>query len=353
MRINERPLNPQALTLEEAEGKIRLAVKDACFKRIPFDTLKKTVRKIINEALEQIRIPSLADAAERSLTAFFSRTVRTVASLPRRDVITFLALAKLAEGEEDEYTRTISRTEARRIVREIPSIPPASAHNYGTALNMYHKEYIEDKIAPVMDRLAKEQALDPDAVEYLGERQSLRARAEREVRYERHAESYREMKERGVKLVIISSHANCSERCMPYQGRVFSLDGSSGTTEDGRAYEPLEKATDVFYVTRAGAVWKNGLFGFNCRHKMVEFKPGLRFPKTSVTEERKQYKIDMRQRELERRIVRYKVRAEMARGTDAEEYKHCRDKARYWDKYYISFSKQMGRAYYQSRTKTL
>lgn len=357
LRINERPLNRQALALEEAEGRIRLAVKDAYLKRTPFEKLKEKVRRIIDEALERITIPDLKDAARRSLTAFFTKTARTAGSIGKRDLITFLALTKLIDlegGTKSEYGSAISAAEAKRVVRaSFPDIPDATANNYGMALNTYHKTYMEERIAPVMDRLAKEQALDPDSPEYIEQRQSLRARAEREVRYDWQQSSYQEMIDKGVKLVIISSHANCSERCAPFQGKVYSLDGSSGTTEDGRKYEPLEKATDIFVTTKSGRVWKNGLFGFNCRHYMVEYKPGFRFPKVSEAEEKKQYAIDRRQRELERRVITYKVRAEMAKGVDKTEYKKARAKAKYWDQYYRSFSKKNGRAFFDSRTKTI
>lgn len=355
MKITERPLNYQALALEEAEGKIRVAVKDALFKGISRRALDTKVKAIITEALSSVQSEALKSASERSLKAFYTRLLQTTGRLPRSTVLTFLALSVLAEGKDaSKYTERMSKTEAARIAREnVPEIHSELAANYAQSVGIYHKKYMEDMISPVVNRLAKETALDPDSEGYLGERQTLRARAEREVRYETHQNRLQDFNERGVKLVIIPPHANCSERCRPFQGKVYSLDGSSGTAPDGRKYEPIENATEIFVKTKKGTVWKNGLFGFNCRHTMVEYKPGLKFPMPSAEQERREYKIDVRQRALERRVVQYKIRAEMAKGTDKDEYQKAKKKARYWDAYYRSFSKANGRAYYPSRTKTI
>jgi hypothetical protein len=60
----------------------------------------------------------------------------------------------------------------------------------------------------------------------------------------------------------------------------------------------LETATDVYYTTRAGKVWKNGLLGFNCRHYLVAYKDGLRFPKPNPKTEAREYKITEKQGNL-------------------------------------------------------
>ena len=55
-----------------------------------------------------------------------------------------------------------------------------------------------------------------------------------EVRYEANLQDVAKLKEEGVKLVMASSHADASLRCAPYQGKLYSLDGSSGKTADGK-----------------------------------------------------------------------------------------------------------------------
>lgn len=274
----------------------------------------------------------------------------------------YLALGKLAEKKAEktstetisrEYTKNITLREARAIVRSAPFIPEDAKGeilNYGQALNKYHEAYIRDNVRPVLDRMCAAEALDPNAEDYLERRSTLRNRAEREVRYKEHLDQIDGFRQSGTKLVICSAHANCSERCRPWQGRVFSLDGTKGTTTDGREYVPLEVATDI--RTKNGK-WDNGLLGFNCRHYLVEYKDGRKFPRPSAKTEALQYAIDQEQRSLERNVRKWKMREEMMKGTDPEAYAKAKAKAKAWNARYIAFSKANQRAYYPSRTKLI
>ena len=198
--------------------------------------------------------------------------------------------------------------------------------------------------------MVKQYPLDPNDV---SGRNSLRNLAEMEVRYQSHKDSIENLKAKGVKLVIASTHADCSERCAKWQGKVFSLDGTYGTTDDGRPYEPLENATDIYYTTKAGKTYKNGLLGFNCRHFIIPYKSGYRFPKPNANEERRQYGITLKQRELERQVRKWRTEAITLRGLNREAYLSARQKAIEWNKAYIKFSHDNGRAYYPSRTEIL
>ena len=69
----------------------------------------------------------------------------------------------------------------------------------------------------------------------------------------------------------VTTHANCSKRCQPFQGKPYTLDGTYKTIR-GYTLQPIEKAIDVYVTTKSGKVWRNGLFGFNCRHDIISFK---------------------------------------------------------------------------------
>ena len=213
----------------------------------------------------------------------------------------------------------------------------------------FQKTYI-DRVSKALGGLAEEKALDPNDV---SGRNSLRNLAEMQVRYERHLEEIDTLKSSGEKLVVCSVHADCSDRCAPFQGRVYSLDGTSGTTEDGRRYVPLETATDIFYTTKAGRTYKNGLLGFNCRHKLLLYKPNMVIPFVSETERKKEDAITKRQRALERAVIGYREEALMYKGTDAEKYREARRNAVEVYNEYKRFSKENGRAYYPDRVKIL
>lgn len=360
MNITKDPLNRQAANLTEAESLIRLAVKDALFKRTPKTELDKQVFGIIRGVLATITIPSLKQAAYFSLTQFYQKQRRIAEQLKlSARLLLFLALSALLGSKHptdefhEEYGKYISVREARKIITDTPFLSPDDKHEiltYGNALNIWHERYIKDYVRPTLDRMAKAEALDPDSEDYLGRRSTLRNRAEREVRYQGHLDELQAFRKAGIRLVICSSHANCSERCRPWQGRVYSLDGTSGTTPDGRKYVPLEEATNI--LTPNGK-WYNGLLGFNCRHYLVPYRDGYEFPKVSAKTEERQYRIDQTQRHLERKVREWRTKAEMYRGADPKAYEASRRKAVEWNKKYIEFSRRNGRAYFPSRTKLL
>ena len=109
----------------------------------------------------------------------------------------------------------------------------------------------------------------------------------------------------GNALVAVSAHAGARELCYPYQGRVYSTDGSSGTVEDlhGEVLE-YDSLDNTSYGLPAG------LLGINCGHFISPFIPGLsviRDTPQDKEENDRQYALSQQQRRLERE-VRYAKR---------------------------------------------
>ena len=109
----------------------------------------------------------------------------------------------------------------------------------------------------------------------------------------------------GNNLVAVSSHAGARELCFPYQGQVYSTDGSSGTVEDlhGETLE-YDSLDNTSYGLPAG------LLGINCGHFISPFIPGLsaiRDTPQDKEENDRQYALSQQQRRLERE-VRYAKR---------------------------------------------
>lgn len=353
-------LNRQALAVEEAQGLIRIAVKDALFYGWSRQETDKKVLHIIQTVLAQITIPALKNATFRSLSAFYTKERQLAAEIPQRGLFLYLCLLKVAESattptaSKSPYTAKISLATARKTVKEaIPDyILPRDddVDTLGLWARKYHRDYYRDNIRPTVERMAAEEALDPDAETYWEKRSTLRNRAEREVRYQGHVDQLTDFNARGVKLVIVSAHSDCSERCQRWQGRVYSLDGTSGTTTDGRRYVPLTDATDRWDKHHK---WKNGLFGFNCRHYMVEYKDGYAFPMATKAKEEREYKVTQKQRYMERQVRHWRTEAEMAKGVNKERYEEAREKAKRYEKQYITYSHEHKRPYYDTRTKII
>lgn len=332
-----------------------MTVKREYFRQTPKREINLAVRKIIKKHLKAVRLEVLKRAAAISLLNFYERQYAEFRRLSPSIILTVLALMTLTgTNDVNEMSVSVAKSALKRQNITVTgngsalTVFTADSPTFGVPLQEYQERYVKERVQPVIDRLIEQEAKDPDDI---SGRNSLRNRAEMEVRYNGHLQQIADLKARGVKLVIASTHSDCSKRCAPFQGRVFSLDGTRGTTDDGREYVPLEEATDVLYTTRAGITYKNGLLGFNCRHFLVEYKTGYQFPKPNAAEERKQYGITLRQRQLERVVRQWRTRA--IEEASPEKRKIAKAKATAWNKEYIRYSRANNRAYYPSRTKII
>lgn len=336
--------------MEEAETKIRMAVKDEYFKGKTKTAIDKVVFPIVSGVLKEITMPALKAAARKSLLNFYNRQYHELLRSFGWQFSLFAAVMLL--NGKTLYDTKIKVTEAQRsaavqILENAGFTPPRVM---GVPLRKFTENYVRQNVQPALDRLAKQFALDPDD---MSGRNSLRNRAEMEVRFEAQREQLEGFRNSGVNLVICSTHADCSERCRQWQGKVYSLDNTYGRTDDGRSYQPLENATDIYYTTKAGKTYKNGLLGFNCRHFLVPYKTGYHFFKPNAAYERREYAITEEQRRLERQVRKWRTEAIEAKGQNPTRYKFAKAKAEAWNKAYIDFSMKHNRAFYPSRTKLI
>lgn len=391
------PLNNQASALVDAQTDIKTAIKQGVLSGQDRDVIKERVRKIIDRALEKIRSPTLKSDGKVSLMRFADRAyvkftdelravislqalpalvvlIRAVTGAKRLDNIytprtasekkalqsltakgklpypTYATGITLQEFQKNEVYNPSTQTE-RKAFQKLAVIDPITFNTraMGIPLHEFQKNYIQ-RVEKALYELAEANALDPN--DFSG-RNSLRNLAEMQVRYERHQEEISGFKERRTRLVVCSVHADCSKRCSGWQGRVYSLDGTSGYTEDGKRFVPLEKATDIYYTTKAGRVYKNGLLGFNCRHKLYEYKVGMEIPTVSEEERKREYEITQKQRFFERNVISAREKALSFKGVSQTEYKKWKIEAERRFRLYKAYSKEMGRAYYPDRVKIL
>lgn len=351
-------LNPQASILVDAQTDIKIIVKKGVLSGAPFAVVAAEVRKYIRKAISRLTSSVLKKDAKKSLSAFFIKSYNDFKTQLNLSPLLLAAVVLLSEriterranGIQEKYfvPKTPREIDAAEQVAERTEIR-LRAYDRGLPLQEFQKTYI-DRVSKALGCLAEEKALDPNDVTG---RNSLRNLAEMQVRYERHLQEIADLKNSGTRLVVCSVHADCSERCAPWQGRVYSLDGTSGTTEDGRKFIPLETATDVYYTTKAGRTYKNGLLGFNCRHRLLPYKTNMVIPFVSETERKKEDAITKRQRALERAVIGYREEALMYKGNNAEKYREARRNAVEIYDEYKRFSKNNGRAYYPDRVKIL
>jgi hypothetical protein len=331
-------LNIYAQTLEDAQTRIRDIVKRAFLHRSPYAATNRALGGVINRAVSQGKITRLKADAQQSLWNFANRQrlIWEESALPP-EIILILGQYAAKDFRPDKQTES-------RITREFRRFN-APVTDMGVPLHKYYKDVWDQKVKPTIDRLVESVALDPN--DYSG-RNSLRNLAEMETRYQAHLDRIEELKASGIKLVVCSSHADCSDRCAPWQGRVYSLDGTYGVV-DGHRYVPLELATEIYYTTKAGRTYKNGLLGFNCRHELRPYE-GQLLPTISAEERKAEYAVTLRQRAMERAVRRKRVEALMLKDINKTWYLEARKKAATLYANYMKFSKENERAFYPMRT---
>lgn len=344
------PLNRQASVLVDAQTDIKTAVKNGVLAAKSAAEIKKKLGDIIDRAVSKISSPTLKHDARVSLMRFANKTytdfTATLSPIPHNFLpyVIVLMRAITAKEPQGEYYIPANAKERKAAEKLYYTV-----NNKGAPLQEFQKVYI-GRVKTALNSMAQVQALDPN--DFTG-RNSLRNLAEMQVRYERHQEEIQGFKDKNVKLVVCSAHADCSDRCAEWQGRVYSMDGSEGYTEDGRHYVPLERATDVYYTTKAGRTYKNGLLGFNCRHKLYEYKEGMAIPQLSAEDRKREYAITLKQREMERGVIEARERALENKNADIAEYRRWRKIAQDRNTAYMQFSKDNHRAYYPDRVKIL
>ena len=154
----------------------------------------------------------------------------------------------------------------------------------------------------------------------------------------------------GIQLIEVSSHMGARSLCAPYQGRIFSRDGSKGITTDGAGgkiyYTPLSETS---YGQPAG------LFGINCGHVQYPFAPGINFQRYfpyPKEENDRRYQQFQRQRAMERDIRATKRECMMLQELDDKEgLQKASQRLRAQKQKYSQYSKDCGLGTHYDRTQ--
>ena len=312
---------PEAVKLiESAEIEILEYTRKAVLGFYSKDRFKRDIDDIINRLAERLKNPTLRDKARKGLQTYALRCYAKEKRILTLHVSFYAVLLKGKRENKPEVAETLKifkesldkeYRSSKGFLTLLERRLPDTVYPTSLPLDIYHKEYM-NKVKDVYNQLIKD-----NAKERYETNVSLRNIAEMTVRYEHQTDMIAQKRAEGKKLVYILAHANCSERCAKYQvggtkhsSGLYSLDGTEGVTPEGVKYKPLEFATDNpddRYTTKAGITYQNGcLTGFNCRHKLGDYKPGVK-PLPIPTEYiEKRRAIEERQRAFEREIRQYK-----------------------------------------------
>lgn len=347
--------------IRSAETEIKLYARNTAAAGAPYywlDALVKRIADDINAVLEEHRghgwdfiESSLRNLGSRAYVEFI-RCFTTEEQLPDRK-----ALARNARGYKgmigpEQYGRTPIAPAREETPRNVYT---AATYSTATPTGRYFKEYM----AEVKAQLDKIVLLS--AKPTYSDRVNLLNIAEMTVRYEDSLSQIEKKKENGTRLVYVEPHANCSERCSHWQvggdrhkSGLYSLDGTKGYSEDGQWFVPLETAMDQFVTTKSGRTYRNGLFGFNCRHRLVDWEKGNKPIPIPAEVIEKRRKAEEKQRQIEREYRQLREAATLYRGFPGLEgaAKWAREKAAALRKEYEAFTQRNDLVMYDDRLKS-
>lgn len=304
--------------------------------------IKAKVKKLIDEFAKKIDDPMYKQRATavlvKSFAKWYATTNTAVLALPFLIASRFKNAPTKVVANAEKQMRKLSG----QVIVRLQNLYP----NYIEYGQEWHDREYRRQLKEAYTRYAIRLADDPARY---NKTVSLRNLAEVEVRRQEINAQLAQLRAQGVRLAWASSHVDCSKRCSPWQGRLYSLDGTYGT-QNGNSFVPIEVAINV--IDKYGYV--NGLFGFNCRHRLIPYTKGSRPPQDYTHEQMtRERAIDKRQRELERIIRKWKMRGFVLQKENWNASLQAFERARMWTERYKKYSREHGRQYYTERITLL
>lgn len=347
-------LREQTIIIEDCTAELKSLINKRVFDGTTFANYVKEADKLIDKALKEMSDDGLKRMALERLKLFARKEFNRLRSvLIIKPSFSFVALGLVLAifNNEEVWKKERAYRKLQRIEPTLAPEPPnftqglgtRSFANMGMPMRRYMKDYM-DIVNETSAFLAKDRAKDEGGL-------SLRLSSEIYVRNKWQEDNLQQLKSSGKRLVWISSHVNCSERCQAYQGRLYSLDGTKGRTADGHNYVPIEVATERYETTKSGHRWRNGtLTGFNCRHYTIDYEENgvtpLTYDDRAVEKARA---IETKQRELERKVYHEREQYYANRDTNKKKALYFYHKAADSRKEYIDFCVSHNVAYYPDR----
>ena len=180
-------------------------------------------------------------------------------------------------------------------------------------------------------------------------------KAELDLRYEGQVDMIKDLVNNGVQYAWTSTHPDCSKRCEKWQGKLFDLQAEHSELPGHRMKNKVDGYTVYCFKEVISQVDKYGyqnniIVGFNCRHRLIPYKPGSVAPQDYTKEQvQRNRKINETLRKMEREIRYYKQQSILYNSIDKRIAKQYKLKAEKLTEQYKNFANRNGYAWYQWR----
>lgn len=264
---------------------------------------ERMLQKVAEEAIQAIE-PGLQYLARHNLAgeavaASKSKNVRQVVKTMHeqaKDTLNLCNTTMLYKARDayKDLVRDIA-TEAHKILNSGAAGVVSGAESRQQAMRRCIHKFNEKGIPAFVDKAGREWT--PEAYVNMAMRNTARQTAE-ETQDAR-------CRDADVNLIQTDSHSGARPKCAKDQGKIFSLDNTSGTTED------LKGKKIRYYPWNSSSYGQpDGILGINCGHNKWPFVPGVHiqrhFPTDDMDANNKVYKETQVQRALERDIRKQK-----------------------------------------------
>ena len=337
----------QALAIESAQTEIKITARDAVLTDQPFGIVTKRFSSIIDELTAELESETLITKCRQSLPPFALRVYTGMLRL--FGIGTPNNLAALASLSRSGGITGPPVEEAKKAIPHVGA--REWAYNRATPNKVHYAKVMHRVVGGLREIVSMQPKPDYET------KVNLRNVAEMEIRYMHQVKRIEELQGNGTRLVWIKPHANCSKRCAKYQGKLYSLDGTSGEI-DGEKFLPLSHATDNpadFYTTKSGVTYHNGcITGFNCRHELIPYQKGNKPAMIPANIIRRQRALEEEQRRMERDIRRARETTLLLAGIGAgKAYTAARTRQKALREAYEEFSRTHHVPFYRERLRVL
>ena len=333
------------LIIENAQLELKKIIQQGLLLNLEKEQLKAMTIKLINETKLKLReldadeslILDTEIAIKRSFILWYNNIY-----LPTQKVATKGLIEPIIKKNTGGMRITDSGLKRETIenIREFQTI-------YDEGGAGYYYDYTT-RVKQAMNELAGQKLSDGKS--------SLRNSAEIKVRYEVINEDLQKLKDKGTKFVISSAHANASERCQWWQGKIFELDIDIATREMGQYGGTKPQQTIKGYIDgkpyySLKEACENGFLSYNCQHRLIAYYKGIHIQQYDLVKVEKRRNISQTQRGMERQIRDLRTRLVLA--TDEQEEKVLRKRIKSQKEKYAKFCETNGVPRYDWRTKII